>query len=95
MRGTLAAEQSSAGTVKLDVTNLHGDVVATIDDSSSAAGLNTYAETDEFGNGYDATSTESQYGLPRRLSTKQAIIWVVDSNGRSPVFEHDGALPFY
>jgi RHS repeat-associated protein len=49
LAGGLAAVQGSAGSVTLQIENLHGDVVATVDDSAAAAGLASYFESTEFG----------------------------------------------
>ncbi|MGW4643471.1 RHS repeat domain-containing protein [Sphaerisporangium sp. NPDC004334] len=45
----LEATQTSGGTVTLHLTNLHGDLVATSGNSSSATGVDTYAEQSEYG----------------------------------------------
>jgi RHS repeat-associated protein len=51
LTGQLASVQSSAGTAAVQLVNLHGDVVATVDDSSSATapGPSSYFEDTEFG----------------------------------------------
>ncbi|MBB6472644.1 DNRLRE domain-containing protein [Sphaerisporangium rubeum] len=45
----LAAVQASTGTVALQLTDLHGNVVATAANSSGATGINGYAEQNEYG----------------------------------------------
>jgi len=47
--GNLAAIVSSAGSDELQLTNLHGDVVATAPNSSTANGTDSYIESTEFG----------------------------------------------
>lgn len=47
--GNLAAIVSSSGSEELQLTNLHGDVVATAVNSSSANGTDAYFECTEFG----------------------------------------------
>jgi RHS repeat-associated protein len=47
--GQLAAIQSSAGTAALQLTNLHGDVVATTNDTTIATGTTAVFESTEFG----------------------------------------------
>jgi RHS repeat-associated protein len=48
--GELAAIQESSGTTSLQLTNLHGDIVATASLSPSATGPTASFEFDEFGN---------------------------------------------
>lgn len=47
--GDFAVLQSSDGTAVLQLTNLHGDVVATVDDDAAAVGTTAYFEQTEFG----------------------------------------------
>ncbi|HVC78162.1 MAG TPA: RHS repeat-associated core domain-containing protein [Candidatus Micrarchaeaceae archaeon] len=47
--GNLAAIVSSTGSDELQLTNLHGDVVATAPNVSNAAGIDAYFESTEFG----------------------------------------------
>jgi RHS repeat-associated protein len=60
--GDLAAVQTDTGTVTLQLTNLHGDVVATVDDSTSASSIASYAESNEFGVPYFTSSAYPRYG---------------------------------
>ncbi|CUU53959.1 RHS repeat-associated core domain-containing protein [Parafrankia irregularis] len=66
--GDLAAVQNSAGAVTLQLANLHGDVVATVDDSTGATAIASYAESDEFGHAYFASTAYARYGW---LGTQQ------------------------
>ncbi|MEV6985707.1 RHS repeat-associated core domain-containing protein [Sphaerisporangium sp. NPDC051017] len=45
----LAATQSSDGIITLQLSNLHGDIVATADNSPSATGISSYFEQTEYG----------------------------------------------
>ncbi|MFF4415067.1 DNRLRE domain-containing protein [Streptosporangium sp. NPDC001559] len=47
--GDLAAIQHSSGQVTLQLTNLHGDIVATADAGTVASGITTYSEQTESG----------------------------------------------
>ncbi|HST82477.1 MAG TPA: DNRLRE domain-containing protein [Kineosporiaceae bacterium] len=60
--GTLAAVQDSTGTVQIQLTNLHGDVVATVDDDVNAIATNTYIEQTEYGTPRADNSTTPRYG---------------------------------
>jgi RHS repeat-associated protein len=60
--GTCAAIQTDLGTVTLQLTDLHGDVVATVDDSTSASSIASYAESNEFGVPYFTSSAYPRYG---------------------------------
>ncbi|MCM3886311.1 hypothetical protein ND747_22060 [Frankia sp. R82] len=60
--GDLAAVQTDTGTVTLQLANLHGDVVATVDDSTSASSPASYAESTEFGNPYFPSTAYPRYG---------------------------------
>ncbi|WP_204287290.1 RHS repeat domain-containing protein, partial [Microbispora amethystogenes] len=59
----LEATQTSGGTLTLQLTNLHGDVVATCADSSSATGVDSYAE-------------QTEYGLDRTVNTNDRYEWL-------------------
>ncbi|GAA0368208.1 hypothetical protein GCM10009530_17730 [Microbispora corallina] len=59
----LAATQTSDGTLTPQLTNLHGDVVATCADSSSATGVDSYAE-------------QTEYGLDRAINTSDRYEWL-------------------
>jgi RHS repeat-associated protein len=59
----LAATQTSGGTLTLQLTNLHGDVVATCADSSSATGVDNYAE-------------QTEYGMDRTVDTSDRYEWL-------------------
>jgi RHS repeat-associated protein len=41
---------STGGTATIHLVNIHGDIVATMPDATGAATVNSYAESDEFGN---------------------------------------------
>ncbi|MCK9929382.1 phospholipase A2 [Frankia sp. Mgl5] len=60
--GDLAATQDSTGTVTLQLANLHGDIVATADDNTSATAIANYAESDEFGIPYFSSTAYTRYG---------------------------------
>ncbi|WP_261575317.1 hypothetical protein [Frankia gtarii] len=60
--GDLAAVQTDTGAVTLQLANLHGDVVATVDDSTSVTSPASYAESTEFGSPYFPSSAYSRYG---------------------------------
>ena len=47
--GGLAATQTQDGSITLQLSNLHGDIVATAQGSISASGSLTYSESTEFG----------------------------------------------
>jgi RHS repeat-associated protein len=53
------AAQISAGTTTLDLPNLHGDSVGTIE---TGPGVDTYTETDEYGNPLGEANDERRYG---------------------------------
>jgi RHS repeat-associated protein len=59
----LEATQTSTGTLTLQLTNLHGDVVATCADSTTATGVDSYAE-------------QTEYGLDRAASTSDRYEWL-------------------
>ncbi|MBP2704695.1 hypothetical protein JOL79_12810 [Microbispora sp. RL4-1S] len=59
----LEATQTSGGTLTLQLTNLHGDVVATCVDSSSATGVDNYTE-------------QTEYGLDRAVNTSDRYEWL-------------------
>jgi RHS repeat-associated protein len=58
--GNLAATVADDGTVKLDLTNLHGDTVATIDPTATSIG--NYHETTEYGLPRDPATAADDYG---------------------------------
>jgi RHS repeat-associated protein len=45
----LTASQTDAGVVTLQLANLHGDIVATVNDDTSVTGVSSYQENAEFG----------------------------------------------
>ena len=47
--GGLAASQIQDGSITLQLSNLHGDIVATAQDSTTASGTLSYSESTEFG----------------------------------------------
>lgn len=61
--GGLAAIQTSGGTVTLQLTNLHDDVVATAANSGSAIGVDGYTE-------------QTEYGLDRAVNTADRYEWL-------------------
>lgn len=60
--GNLAASIDQSGTVTLELTNLHGDVVATAADSASDPSYATYSESTEYGAPRVAASAYTTYG---------------------------------
>ncbi|MEU7926700.1 RHS repeat-associated core domain-containing protein [Micromonospora sp. NPDC049107] len=58
----LAAIQTSNGSSTLQLTNLHGDVVATSDNTVNAAGVQSYTEHTEYGLPRDNSATPGRYG---------------------------------
>jgi RHS repeat-associated protein len=66
--GGLVATVDQAGTVTLQLTNLHGDLVATAADSSSATGITAYGEFTEYGAPRTPSTAPDNYGW---LGTKQ------------------------
>lgn len=59
--GGLAAEVTESGTVTLELADLHGDVIATVDPSSDTAPTATYTYT-EFGSVESSSDTPGTYG---------------------------------
>jgi RHS repeat-associated protein len=59
--GNLGAIVSSTGTDELQLTNLHGDVVATVPNQSNAAGIDAYFESTEFGLPRSSNTTNPRY----------------------------------
>lgn len=55
------AASSDAANTTLQVANMHGDVVATIDGQNGSAAISSYSETDEFGAPL-ASTLSSRYG---------------------------------
>lgn len=60
--GGLAAICDQNGAVTLQLANLHGDIVATADDSTSATGTLSYSESTEYGIPRDSAGASSTYG---------------------------------
>ena len=60
--GGLAATQSSTGATELQLGNLHGDIVATCADTTTAISTDTYSETSEYGQPRTATAAPDTYG---------------------------------
>ncbi len=58
----LAATQDSTGTVTLQLADIHGNIVATADDSTSAASTSSFQETNEFGKPYNPATAYPRYG---------------------------------
>ncbi|MDQ2837803.1 MAG: hypothetical protein M3Y89_10365 [Actinomycetota bacterium] len=66
--GGLAATVDQTGTVVLQLANLHGDIVATSPDTTTATGPVGYSESTEYGAPRTASSAPDSYGW---LGTKQ------------------------
>ncbi|WP_239393880.1 RHS repeat domain-containing protein [Frankia sp. CiP3] len=60
--GDLAAIQSNTGTVTVQLVNLHGDVVATADDSTAVSSIASFADSTEFGLPVFASTAYPRYG---------------------------------
>ncbi|WP_322749838.1 MULTISPECIES: RHS repeat-associated core domain-containing protein [unclassified Frankia] len=60
--GDLAAIQSNTGTVTIQLVNLHGDVVATADDSTTVSSIASFADSTEFGLPVFASTAFPRYG---------------------------------
>ncbi|MEX5637840.1 RHS repeat protein, partial [Parafrankia sp. FMc2] len=60
--GALVATQDQAGVVTLLLHNLHGDTVATVDNSTSATAPSSFQETQEFGRPYNTSPATSPLG---------------------------------
>ncbi|WP_261575976.1 RHS repeat-associated core domain-containing protein [Frankia gtarii] len=58
----LAAAQDSTGTVTLHLADLHGNIVATADDTTTATSTTSFQETNEFGKPYNPTTAYPRYG---------------------------------
>ncbi|MEV6152743.1 RHS repeat-associated core domain-containing protein [Nonomuraea sp. NPDC052129] len=63
LAGDLVAIQSSSGKIALRPANLHGDVVATLDNASTTTGVDTYFEQTEYGTPRtENSSNPARYG---------------------------------
>ena len=60
--GNLAATITNNGAVKLNLVNMHGDIVATADNDVNATGTSNYSETTEYGAPRDPAGAQSPYG---------------------------------
>ncbi|WP_131785661.1 RHS repeat-associated core domain-containing protein [Protofrankia symbiont of Coriaria ruscifolia] len=60
--GDLAAVQANTGAVTIQLTNLHGDVVATADDSAGVGSIASFADSGEFGVPIFASTAFPRYG---------------------------------
>ena len=60
--GDQAGTVDQAGAVVLNAVNLHGDIVATMPDTSTAAGVSSYFETNEYGVPRNAAAQPDSYG---------------------------------
>ncbi|CAO5163029.1 hypothetical protein FAIPA1_220042 [Frankia sp. AiPs1] len=58
----LAAVQDDTGTVVLQLADIHGDIVATAPDTTSATSTSSFQETNEFGKPYDPATAYPRYG---------------------------------
>jgi RHS repeat-associated protein len=66
--GGLAATTDQTSTVTLHLTNLHGDLVATCADTTTATGATNYSEATEYGTPRTAATADTTYGW---LGTQQ------------------------
>ena len=66
--GDLAATADQTGAVTLQMANLHGDIIATCADITTATAVATYAESTEYGLPRSASAAFTDYGY---LGTKQ------------------------
>jgi len=76
LSGDLGAIQSSAGTALLQLADLHGDVVATVDDSTTATAIAGYSEQNEYGVSRD-TSTARYGWLGAKQRSSDAVAGLV------------------
>ncbi|WP_322754055.1 RHS repeat-associated core domain-containing protein [Frankia sp. Cas3] len=60
--GDLTAIQSNTGTVTVQLTNLHGGVVVTADDTTTVSSLASFADSTEFGLPVFASAAYPRYG---------------------------------
>ncbi|MCK9922052.1 hypothetical protein MXD61_09175 [Frankia sp. AgPm24] len=58
----LAATQDNTGTVTLHLADIHGDIVATVPDTTAATSTSSFQETNEFGKPYDPATAYPRYG---------------------------------
>ncbi|WP_405144631.1 hypothetical protein OG589_42645 [Sphaerisporangium sp. NBC_01403] len=58
----MSAVQKSGGEIKLQLTNPHGDIVATLDNDPAAVGVDSYSEYTEYGSARSPASAPSRYG---------------------------------
>jgi RHS repeat-associated protein len=73
LSGGLGAVQSSTGSVTLQLTDLGGDAVATVDDATSAAGLSSYAESTEYGSVRDSEPRHRYGWLGSHLRSQESL----------------------
>jgi RHS repeat-associated protein len=84
--GELAAIQESPGTTTLQLTNLHGDVVATAELSPTATKLKSTFRFDEFGNPDPSSESAGRYGwLGGRQRRTELSSGVIQMGARSYV----------
>ena len=58
--GDLSIIQPSTGTAKIQIANLHGDVVTTVDNTATIAGVSSYSESTEYGASRDTAAKLGQ-----------------------------------
>lgn len=70
--GDLSIIQPATGTAKIQIANLHGDVVTTLDNATTISGISSYSESTEYGASRDAAPKLGQryewLGAKRRSS---------------------------
>ncbi|WP_279354601.1 DNRLRE domain-containing protein [Frankia canadensis] len=60
--GGLAALQDNTGTVTIQLANIHGDIVATAPDTTTASSTSSFQESNEFGKPYTPATAYPRYG---------------------------------
>lgn len=79
LSGSLAAVQTAAGTPSLQITNLHGDVVATVPNQvpssadPSGASVNAYFESTEYGTARSGSYSQRYTWLGAALRSSEAL----------------------
>jgi len=77
LAGNLAAVQTNAGVVTLQLPNLHGDIVATVDAATTATAISGYVEQTEFG-GAREDGAAARYGwLGAKQRSSDAVAGLV------------------
>ena len=87
--GDLSIIQPSTGTAKIQIANLHGDVVTTLDNSSTITGVSSYSESTEYGAPRDAAAKLGQryewLGAKRRSSESLGGLTLMGARLYNPV----------